>query len=257
MIYVLVTGAGGQLGKSIKKIAIHYPNINFVFKTSKELDITKALQIGESFHEVKYQYCINCAAYTNVEKAENEEKKAFSINAEGVGNLAKTCYKSNVKLIHISTDYVFDGRQEEAYTIYDTPNPINVYGASKLKGEQNVQKTLEHYFIVRTSWLYSEFGNNFYNTILKKARAGEHLRITDQQIGCPTNAKNLAAYILELVNENSTTYGLHHFTDGKAMSWYDFAKLIVRQNCIGNEADIECDNNYSSFAKRPKNSVLQ
>jgi len=129
-----------------------------------------------------------------------------------------------VILLHISTDYVFDGTKDTGYLPEDKTNPINEYGKSKLQGEVHIQNILENYFIVRTSWLYSEFGNNFYNTILRKAKAGEELRITDDQKGCPTNANNLAAYMIELISNNAVNFGIHHFTDGEAMTWYGFAQ---------------------------------
>lgn len=257
MTRVLVTGANGQLGQSIHKIAMDYSELEFVFKNSKDMDITDAHNVDKVFDDGRYQYCINCAAYTNVEKAEKEEKKAFLVNAEGVRNLAECCLKNDVILIHISTDYVFDGEKKEPYTIEDTPNPINVYGASKLMGEDYISEILERYFIVRTSWLYSEFGNNFYKTILRKARAGEELQITDEQIGCPTRAGNLAEYILKLIDSENTEYRIHHFTDGEAMTWYGFAKRILTESGLENGPSLKKAENYRTFAKRPKNSVLK
>ncbi|MGB7394058.1 MAG: sugar nucleotide-binding protein, partial [Pricia sp.] len=132
MTRVLVTGSNGQLGKSVQKIAPNYPKLNFAFKNSGDMDITDASSVKQIFAKSEYQYCINCAAYTNVEKAESEPKKAFAVNAEGVKNLATTCREHGAILIHISTDYVFDGEKTAPYTIHDKPNPINVYGASKL-----------------------------------------------------------------------------------------------------------------------------
>jgi dTDP-4-dehydrorhamnose reductase len=257
MTRILVTGANGQLGKSIQKIASDYPKLAFLFKNSKELDITDTLKLEKVFEQVKYDYCINCAAYTNVEKAESEEKKAFSINAEGVRNIAESCLKNDVALIHISTDYVFDGEKKEPYTINDEPNPINVYGASKVKGENYIQEILDSYFIIRTSWLYSEFGKNFYQTILRKAQAGELLQITDEQIGCPTHARNLSQFILNLIDSGNANYGVHHFTDGKAMTWYCFAEKILIDNKLGDTVNLKKAKNYRTFARRPKNSVLK
>lgn len=256
MIRVLVTGASGQLGQSIQKIASDYPELQFVFKNSKDLDITGASKMGKVFEDGQYRYCINCAAYTNVEKAESEKEKAFSINAEGVRNIAKSCLKNDVVLMHISTDYVFDGEKKEPYTIDDDPNPVNVYGASKLKGEEYIQEILDAYFIIRTSWLYSEFGKNFYRTILRKAKAGEQLQVTDGQTGCPTQAKNLSKYIINLVGTGSKNYGIHHFTDGAAMT-YGFAEKIPIDNKLGDTVHLEKAKNYRTFARRPNNSVLK
>ncbi len=160
MNQVLVTGAGGQLGKCIQKIIELYPTLEFNFMYSKELDITIIENVNQVFNTGNFDYCINCAAYTNVDQAEQTPEKAFKINAEGAKNLALACKWHNVVLIHISTDYVFDGEKSTPYTVEDEPNPINQYGNSKLKGEKYVQEILKNYFIIRTSWLYSEFGKN-------------------------------------------------------------------------------------------------
>ncbi|WP_373517244.1 dTDP-4-dehydrorhamnose reductase [Pricia sp.] len=256
MTRILVTGANGQLGQSIQRIASNYPALEFFFKNSKDMDITDTQNVAEIFENGHYHYCINCAAYTNVEQAESEQKKAFAVNAEGVRNIAENCFKNDVTLIHISTDYVFDGEKKEPYTINDKPNPINVYGASKLKGEQYIREIPGRYFIIRTSWLYSEFGNNFYKTILKKTKTDKVLRVTDKQKGCPTHAKNLANFVLGLIDSRSTHYGLHHFTDGEAMTWYGFAKRILAENGLENSLRLKKAKNYRTFARRPKNSVL-
>lgn len=257
MIQVLVTGANGQLGRSIQEIAPEYANIAFVFKNSTELDITDPQKIASHFEGAKYDYCINCAAYTNVEEAEKEQEQAFLVNAESVRNVSLACSKNEVVFIHISTDYVFDGENTVPYKTSDKPNPINVYGASKLRGEAYVQDQLTDYFIIRTSWLYSEFGKNFYKTILRKASTEKVLRITDEQIGCPTHARNLATYILDLIANESKDYGIHHYTDGEAMSWYGFAKRILRDNGLGQKGLLEKAKNYRTFAARPKYSVLE
>lgn len=256
MIEVLVTGANGQLGKSIQKLAPDYPALHFVFKNSKKLDITDTRNVAEVFAQSKFDYCINCAAYTNVEQAEREPEKAFLVNAEGVKNLALACSSFNVTLIHISTDYVFDGEKETPYKPTDKPNPINIYGTSKLKGENYVKEILKKYFIIRTSWLYSEFGKNFYKTVLQKAKIEKVLHITDSQIGCPTKAGHLAKFILKKIQTDDTDFGIHHFTDNKVMTWYDFAILILNENGLGNTVKVVRSNNYTSFAKRPKNSAL-
>lgn len=257
MIRVLVTGANGQLGKSIHKVAHGYPELRFFFKNSNELDITDGSQVKKIFAGHTFQYCINCAAYTNVEMAESEQEKAFAVNAQGVSNIADACLITDTILFHISTDYVFDGEKRLPYTVADAPNPINVYGASKLKGEELVQEKLQRFFIIRTSWLYSEFGKNFYKTILQKAKTEEVLHITDEQRGCPTHAHNLAKSILELIVSGSKNYGIHHFTDGNAISWYGFAKKILRENGLEKKVRLEKAKNYRTFARRPKNSVLK
>ena len=256
MIRILITGSKGQLGKSIKKIASDYHEFHFVYKDAHELDIVNTNKIYDIFSKGKFDYCINCAAYTDVDGAEQKPDKAFLVNAEGVKNLALACHKNNVVLAHISTDYVFDGNKETPYKTTDKTNPINVYGASKLKGEIYIQEILEHYFVVRTSWLYSEFGKNFYKTILQKAKTEKVLRVLDDQTGCPTHAENLAKYILELILAKIKNYGIHHFTDGEPMTWYGFAKKILKENGTVQHVVLEKAKNYTTFAARPVFSVL-
>ena len=256
MIKVLVTGSEGQLGKSIQKIVYKYPQMTFIFKDKLGLDITDENSVQTVFKKQIFHYCINCAAYTNVEQAEKKLDQAFAVNAEGVKKIASACKKNNVVLVHISTDYVFDGEKKSPYKVDDIPNPINEYGKSKLQGERYIQEILKNYFIIRTSWLYSEFGNNFYKKILEKARTQKVLYVTDQQTGCPTNANNLAKFILELMVLGNKDYGIYHFTDGIAMTWFGFTKKIIKENNLESAVKIAKDNNYGSFAKRPKFSVL-
>ncbi|WP_396632689.1 dTDP-4-dehydrorhamnose reductase [Maribacter sp. R86514] len=252
---VLVTGANGQLGQCLQKIAPNYKELTFVFKNSKDLDITNKNQMNSFFAEDDFDYCINCAAYTNVEQAEKTPDIAYEVNAEGVKNLALVCIENDTFLIHISTDYVFDGEKKEPYTVNDIPNPINEYGKSKLLGEKYIEEIMEDYLIIRTSWLYSEFGKNFYTTILEKAKAGENLLVTDEQIGCPTNANNLALHIVEKLTQNNN-FGIEHFTDGYSCTWFDFAKKILLENNLTDKVQLEKVKNYRTFARRPKNSVL-
>jgi len=255
---ILVTGSNGQLGQCFQKLSKEYKDLQFDFFDSKELNITNESQIQNVFSKSKYEYCINCAAYTNVEQAEKQSKTAFAINADGVALIAEACKIKSVVLFHISTDYVFDGEKDEPYITTDIPNPINEYGKSKLKGEQYIEEILDEYFIIRTSWLYSEFGHNFYKTVLRKANAGETLNVTDAQMGCPTDANNLAKYIIRnLILQESQSYGIHHFTDGVSMTWFGFAKEILRINGLVSSTKVVKDNNYRSFAKRPRKSVLK
>ena len=254
---ILVTGGSGQLGLSIQNIHKKYTDLDFVFMNSKELDITNLKMTQEIFGSNHFDFCINCAAYTNVEQAEKQPEKAFALNGEGVKNIAIACKANNVVLIHISTDYVFDGDKGTPYTTQDKPNPINEYGKSKLLGEQYIQQILKKYYIVRTSWLYSEFGKNFYKTILKKANTEPVLYITDEQTGCLTNACNLARFIIEELILNTAVYGLHHFTDGVAMTWYSFAKKILADNKMNKSIKLEKAMDFSTLAKRPKNSILK
>lgn len=254
---ILVTGANGQLGKCLQKRTSLDTNVAFHFYDAKKLDITSSEAISEVFETHEFDYCINCAAFTNVELAEREPEQAYKINAEGVKNLAQASERHNVCLIHISTDYVFDGHKKTPYKVSDPTNPINEYGKSKLQGERHIQEITEKYFIIRTSWLYSEFGKNFYKTILEKAKAGENLTITDDQKGCPTKANNLAAFIIELISTENVKYGTLHFTDGEVMTWYDFAERILIENNLRNKVKLDKAKNYRTFARRPKYSVLK
>ena len=258
MTTVLVTGSKGQLGKTIEELyADHNLGLDFEFVTKTELDITCEDKVVSFFKNKDYDYCINCAAYTNVEQAEKTPETAFKVNAEGVKNLAKICKEANTILIHISTDYVFDGKKKEPYIPSDLPNPINEYGKSKLLGERHIQDIMDSYFIVRTSWLYSKkYGHNFYRTIVEKAKIQKELSITIEQIGCPTDTVNLSNYIIGLIKEKNTNFGIHHFCDKKAMTWFDFAEQILSENHLKNMTNLVKGNNYVTFAKRPKSSVL-
>lgn len=254
---ILVTGASGQLGLSLQDLTSEYSDLEFVFKNSKDLDITDRKSVNKILKNRGFHYCINCAAYTNVEQAEQTPEIAFKVNSEAVKNLALACRQHNLILIHISTDYVFDGENGSPYTVKDQPNPINEYGKSKWEGEKYVREILDEYYIVRTSWLYHKtHGHNFYKTIMEKAKKGEELRITDNEIGCPTNAANLATYILELISNTNQLFGIYHYTDEKAMSWFGFANNILEENGLKSTTNIVKENNYRSFAKRPKFSVL-
>lgn len=253
---VLVTGASGQLGKCIRKIANSYPNLHFLFKSSAELDITEPLAISKLFSENEIDYCVNCAAYTNVEKAEEATEVAYAINADATKSLAEICNANNAVLIHISTDYVFDGEAKIPINEDFTTNPINVYGASKLKGEEYIAEAMSKYFIIRTSWLYSEFGHNFLNTILKKAEEKATLNITDSQTGTPTNANDLAEFILELVNEEHNNYGLYHFSNLGEATWYDFAAAILKFSGNTDRVVLNRSNSFKTIAARPTYSIL-
>lgn len=255
---VLVTGANGQLGQTIKELfAVNSMDIEFSFATKTELDITDKRKVAIFFKKQGFDYCINCAAYTNVEQAEKTPKIAFKINAEGVKNLALACKENHVILVHISTDYVFDGEKTTPYTVYDATNPINEYGKSKLLGEQYIQEILSEYFIVRTSWLYSKkYGKNFYRTILALAEEKKELSITTEQIGCPTNTENLSRYLLKLITSRNIDWGIKHFSDDEEMTWYDFASRILSENNLINKVNLVKTGNYVTFAQRPKYSVL-
>ena len=257
-IKVLVTGANGQLGKTIEELySKNNLAIDFKFVTKTDLDITKKNDIESIFKNNNFHYCINCAAYTNVEQAERKPEIAYKVNSEAVKYLAEACKKSHTVLIHISTDYVFDGEKGEPYTINDIPNPINEYGKSKLLGEQYIQGILNEYFIVRTSWLYSKkYGRNFYRTIKALAEEKKELSVTTKEIGCPTNTETLARSVVGLISNKSMIYGIKHVSDGDVMTWYNFAELILSENNLIHKTNLLKGKNYVTFARRPKYSVL-
>ncbi|MAZ73148.1 MAG: dTDP-4-dehydrorhamnose reductase [Flavobacteriaceae bacterium] len=253
---VLVTGANGQLARCIQDLAPNIEGVNFIFATKQILDISNKQLVFDYFSNKSFDYCINTAAYTNVEQAEKDAENAFNINAEGAKNIAEACSANNTTLIHISTDYVFDGEKESPYTETDATNPINVYGASKLKGEMYVQTGCMQHYIIRTSWLYSQYGHNFLNTILKHAKAGNPLTITTEQTGTPTNANDLAALTVEIIKNDPKKYGVYHFSNAGKATWYDFAKEILIQHSHFDTSNLAKTEHYPTFAKRPKYSIL-
>lgn len=253
---ILVTGADGQLAKCIKKIAATYSHLTFTFLNKESLDITQEAQVFQYFEKNHIDFCINTAAYTNVEKAESDKEQAFLVNAEATKYLAQACEKNGVTLLHISTDYVFNGEKREPYLETDKPNPLNEYGNSKLKGEAYIKMFCKKYFIIRTSWLYSQYGHNFYKSILKLARQKDQLTVTNGQTGCPTNANDLAYILLQIIEKGGDAYGIYHFSNAGEATWYDFAQAIIVNSRLSQQVSIVKTNDYPTFAKRPKYSVL-
>ncbi|TDD78206.1 dTDP-4-dehydrorhamnose reductase [Flavobacterium caseinilyticum] len=258
---VLVTGANGQLGQSLQFIAAEYPQIDFRFYNSQELDITQKKGIETIFNTIKPEFCINAAAYTAVDKAESEPEKAYEINVTGAGNLAEVCKEIGAKLIHISTDFIFDGNQKTPYTEDDRTNPKSVYGQTKLDGEKAIQSIFERYFIIRTSWVYSQFGNNFMKSMLRLSKERETLSIVNDQIGTPTNAVDLAHVLMKIIsntvqNPERKTYGIYNFSNEGQCSWFDFAKKIFQINNIKIDLKPIPSSDYPTPAERPKYSVL-
>jgi dTDP-4-dehydrorhamnose reductase len=259
---VLVTGANGQLGQAIQFVAGNYPNINFVFCSSSDLDIANKKNCNSIFKKEKPDFCVNAAAYTAVDKAESEPEKAELINVIGAKNIAETCKEFNTKLIHISTDFVFDGSKNAPYNETDLPNPKGVYGQTKLNGETAIQEVFDAYFIIRTSWVYSQFGNNFMKTMLRLASERTTLSVVNDQIGTPTNAVDLANAILkiaifchaELVSASS--YGIYNFSNEGQCSWFDFAKKIFELKKISINLLPIPSISFPTPAERPKYSVL-
>ena len=254
---VLVTGANGQLGKTLKDL---YQNnsdkLDFYFVTKSELDISNKKSLNDYFADHSFDYCINCAAYTNVEQAEESVEDAFKINAEAVGYLAECCNKFNTTLIHISTDYVFDGTKNSPYFETDATNPINEYGRSKLKGENLVQEQLVQYFIIRTSWLYSKYPKNFVTTIASKIQEDADLTITTTQKGTPTSCVELSKFIYWLIKNECNQYGLYHFSSKGEATWYDFALKIAEHFNTYDQNKISATTSFKSRAERPAYSVM-
>ena len=258
---VLVTGANGQLGQSIQFIAKKYPEIKFEFCSSLQLDITQKSDIQTVFNKVKPDFCINAAAYTAVDKAESEPEKAYLINVVGAKNLAEVSKENDTILLHVSTDFVFNGSKKDPYTEEDVPNPAGVYGQTKLDGEKAIQTIWEKHYIVRTSWVYSQFGNNFMKTMLRLASERDTLSVVSDQIGTPTNAVDLAEALLTIVTSSSeistSNYGIYNFSNEGQCSWYDFAKKIFEVNNIKMDLKPIPTSTYPTPAERPAYSVLR
>ncbi len=256
---ILITGANGQLGNEIKTLSKNYPSYRFLFTAKEELPINDTQSIKSFFEKNQINYCINCAAYTAVDKAESEKEKAFEINADAVGELANICNDNQVKLIHISTDYVYDGDPEIPLKEDAAVGPANVYGKSKLKGEQLALEANPSTLIIRTSWVYSSFGNNFVKTMLRLFKEKEEINVINDQLGSPTYAADLAAVILEFIEkmqEGKSFSGVVNYCNDGVTSWFEFAreiKALVQSNCKINPILTSA---YKTAAKRPLYSVL-
>jgi len=264
---ILISGKNGQLGKELQNIATSNVNLQFVFLDKEELNIADEDSIINAFQKYSPSFFINCAAYTAVDKAESEQERAYLINAEAPGNIAKACRQSKTKLIHISTDYVFDGKGDRPYAEDDATNPVNYYGYTKWLGERLALNNNPDTIIIRTSWVYSTYGTNFVKTMLRLMRERKEINVVNDQLGSPTYAKDLAEAIMEIVNDQwsivngekkgSKTHHsplathLYHFSNDGIISWYDFAVAIrdIKQlDCIINPIPTS---SYPTPAKRP------
>ena len=255
---ILVTGASGQLGSTLKAIREegYGGGLNMVYKSSHELDITNFEAVREELLSRDYAYCINCAAFTHVDLAETETDVAHSVNVTGARNLALNCNESNTVLIHISTDFVFDGFFNEPYSEEDIARPIGFYGDTKYKGERAIINNLKEHFIIRTSWLYSEFGNNFMKTMITLGNERDELSVVYDQVGTPTYAFDLAKVILRIIDAHSIDYGVYNYSNEGIASWYDFAKAIFELQKIEVTLKPITTTEYPTPAARPKYSVL-
>ena len=264
---ILVTGKNGQVGQSIQNIVnktskTYLKNHEFIFVGRDELDLSNTASIQAYFKKNKFDVAINCAAYTNVEQAEVDENDASLINHMAVKEIATIAKKKNMKLIHISTDFVFDGNKSQPYIETDTTSPINVYGKTKLAGEYSAISIMKYNAIIfRSSWIYSEFGNNFVNTIIKNATLKGHLDIISDQFGTPTYANDLAQTIINILAEDKFNMPempseIYHYSNEGECTWFDFAKEIVDILQIDCNLSRITSDDYPQLAKRPNYSVL-
>ena len=253
---VLVIGSDGQLGLEFQKISNSYDSLSWVFSTIKTLDLSRLDTIGSFLNEIKPSIIINCAAYTNVDKAETESELVDIINHNAVDIISKWTSEHNKKLIHVSTDYVFDGLSNIPLSENSKTNPVNEYGSSKLKGEIASLKNDPTSIIIRTSWLYSSFGNNFVKTMIELMKKNKSIRVVNDQIGSPTYAYDLAKVIVKIIMYYKTESGLFHYSNQGEISWFEFARSIrefYKLDCkiIGVSTD-----EFKTLAKRPKYSLL-
>jgi len=263
MIWLI--GNKGMLGNEVERL-LKERGLTYC-ATDKEIDITDYKVLEKFGKDRKIKWLINCAGYTKVDKAEEEIDEAFRINKDGVRNIALFSSKKQIKLIHISTDYVFDGRQEGgtiAYSEDDKTNPINIYGKSKLAGEEEIKKILREYFILRTAWLYGLQGNNFIYAMLRLFKERDLVKVVKDQWGSPTYTADLAGAILKIIEDDSVSYGIYHFTNEGVANWYEFSLTIYdkakKLGLIEGNKKVTIEpiktEDYPTAAKRPRYSVL-
>ena len=248
---IIVTGANGQLGKELQVVAKVNQAFEFIFLTREDLSINDSNNVQAVFTNFQPQFCINCAAYTAVDRAETETGIAFEVNGESTGVLAAVCKSFGVKFIHISTDYVFNGNADQPYKEDDQVDPVNTYGASKLMGEELAIANNDQSIIIRTSWVYSEFGNNFVKTMMRLMKEREKLGVVNDQFGSPTYAADLANAIVDIIKSGQWKSGIYHYSNEGIITWFDFATAIaelINSECV--VCPITTDN-FPTPAKRP------
>ncbi len=250
---ILVTGAKGMLGQDLCPI-LEDSGFDVIETDIDSMDITDIKSVENTIKQNNPDCIIHCAAYTNVDKAEEEQEIAFKINAKGTKNIAEISKKLNITVIYISTDYVFDGKKEGNYIPSDKPNPINIYGKSKLDGEKEIEKC-EKYYVIRTSWLYGHHGKNFVETMLS-LKDKEEIKVVDDQRGCPTWTVELSNAINNII-ENELPYGIYHICGSGNTTWYDFAKKIFELSNLKVNLKPCSSNEYKTKAKRPANSTME
>jgi dTDP-4-dehydrorhamnose reductase len=255
---ILVTGAGGQLGKEFAVLAPSFTDYKILFVTKEQLPIDDFDAVNTYIKNNNINCCINCAAYTAVDKAETEIEKTFLINATAAGNLAAACKQHSALFIHFSTDYVFNGNGAQPYKETDAVYPVNIYGQSKLKGEELVMQNNSASIIIRTSWVYSQFGNNFVKTMLRLMKEKQSINVVNDQFGSPTYAADLAKAVMQIIinTDEKNTGGIYHYCNEGIITWYDFAvaiKKLTGSNCAVNPVP---SSQYPTPAKRPHCSLL-
>ena len=253
---VLVIGSDGQLGLEFQKISNSYDSSSWVFSTIKTLDLLRLETISFFLNNINPSVIVNCAAYTNVDKAETEPKLANTINYKAVDIISKWTSENNKKLIHVSTDYVFDGLSKLPLSENSITNPVNEYGRSKLKGEQVCLKNDANSVVIRTSWLYSSFGKNFVKTMIDLMKKNKSVKVVNDQIGSPTYAHDLARLIIEIIINYKNESGLFHYSNDGEISWFDFARSIKELYNLDCEIIGVSSKEFNILAKRPEYSLL-
>ena len=253
---ILVTGANGQLGQSILEQSKNYKEIECFFVTRNELDITNEELINHYFEDKSFDFVVNCAAYTAVDKAEDDQENAYLVNAKATEFLAKITNQKGIPFIHVSTDYVFDGTEAQPRLETDQTNPIGVYGQTKLDGENLALENNSKTIILRTAWVYSRFGNNFVKTMLRLFNDKDSISVVADQIGSPTNAIDLADAILTIISKDDLTYGIFNYSNEGECSWFGFAQKIKEFSNSTIEINPVPTSAYPTKAKRPAYSLL-
>jgi dTDP-4-dehydrorhamnose reductase len=257
-LQILVTGANGQLGNECRVLSVHHPEADFVFTDMEQLSIADEKAVQQFFSSFHFDYCINAAAYTAVDQAESDESTARLVNATAVGFLAKACAEKGCRLIHVSTDYVFDGTKATGNQPEDPTGPINVYGKTKLEGEQLALELAPESIIIRTSWVYSFFGKNFVKTMMRLMQEKEEINVVADQTGRPTYAADLATFIFDIIfNDDKTPAGIYHFANQGSITWYEFAVAIQEICGFGCRVNPIPSTAYPVPATRPRYSILQ
>lgn len=263
MSKILISGAGGQLGQSFKKLQAKYPALEMHFFDRNQLDITNEEQVNTLFEEQQADYFINCAAYTAVDKAEKEKEKAFNINAKATESLAIACKKHKLRLVHFSTDYVYHNDQSVSFTENDDTHPQSVYAESKKAGEDAILQHHKESIILRTSWLWSEFEHNFVKTMLRLGAERDQIKVVNDQIGCPTYAPDLADAVLRIIIkitsgevDKEAFAGIYNYSNQGVASWYDFARAIFDIKAFKCKLGAIPSSSYPTPAKRPPFSLM-